>query len=102
MVRADLFSAVGQHPLDAFLIGVAKNRALAQASATLGRFVREQVRSTGLAPLELSALGRFEALGGAFPCLQFWHGGTPRSLEQGRRELRTAYVRNCDRGLPDR
>src|SRR4051812_35252191 len=77
-----LATPVGQHALDALLVGLCNHHVDVEDALALGRLLRQDVARVRVAALGLARRGLAETLRRALVCLQFRHDNSPKSCQR--------------------
>src|SRR3954470_14133661 len=75
-----LTTPVGQHALDALLVGLCNHHVDVEDALALGRLLRQDVARVRVAALDLARRGRAETLRRALVCLQFRHDNLQKAI----------------------
>src|SRR2546423_15646262 len=76
-----LTAPVGQHALDALLVGLGDEHVDVERALPLGRLLRQDVARVRVPALDLAGRGRAETLRRALVCFKFRHDDSPNSFQ---------------------
>src|SRR2546423_4135236 len=76
-----LTAPVGQHALDALLVGFGDEHVDVECALPLGRLLRQDVARVRVPALDLARRGRAETLRRALVCFKFRHDDSPNSFQ---------------------